>query len=150
MSEVGFYHLRTMPLERALPQLLERGLASGHRIVVMAGSEERVMALDALLWTWREDSFLPHGTRRDGHPARQPVYLTAEDENPNGATMLVLIDGVRSTRQQGFGRVCDMFDGNDEEALASARQRWREAKAAGHTLVYWQQTETGWEKRSGG
>ncbi len=77
-----------------------------------------------------------------------PVYLTAADENPNAATMLVLTDGVRSARLDEFGRVCDMFDGNDEEALAAARQRWREAKAAGHALVYWQQTESGWEKRA--
>jgi DNA polymerase-3 subunit chi len=150
MTEVGFYHLRTMPLERALPRLLERALAEGHRVVVMAGSEERVLSLDALLWTWRDDGFLPHGTHRDGHTARQPVFLTAADENPNAATMLVLTDGVRSARLDAFARVADMFDGNDEEALAAARQRWREAKEAGHALVYWQQTETGWEKRSGG
>jgi DNA polymerase III subunit chi len=150
MTEVGFYHLRTTPLERALPRLLERALAEGHRVVVMAGSEERVLSLDALLWTWRDDSFLPHGTHRDGHIARQPVFLTASDENPNAATMLVLTDGVRSARLGAFARVADMFDGNDEEALAAARLRWREAKEAGHALVYWQQTETGWEKRSGG
>jgi DNA polymerase III subunit chi len=150
MTEVGFYHLRTTPLERALPRLLERALAEGLRVVVMAGSEERVLALDTLLWTYREDSFLPHGTKRDGPPARHPVFLTAADENANAATMLVLVDGVRSARIDSFGRVCDMFDGNDEEALAAARQRGREAKAAGHALVYWQQTETGWEKRAGG
>jgi DNA polymerase III subunit chi len=150
MTEVGFYHLKSTPLERALPQLLERALAGGHRIIVMAASEERVMSLDSLLWTWRDDSFLPHGTRRDANAARQPVLLTIEDENPNAATMLVLIDGMRSVHQGAFARVADMFDGNDDEALAAARQRWREAKEAGHTLTYWQQTETGWEKRAGG
>jgi len=149
MAEVGFYHLKTTPLERALPRLLERALGDGHRIVVMAGSAERVEALDALLWTYSDASFLAHGSARDGQAARQPVWLTAADENPNQATMLVLVDGVRAGRG-GFRRVCDMFDGNDDAAVAAARERWREAKAAGHDLVYWQQTETGWEKRSGG
>ena len=150
MSEVGFYHLRTTPLERALPQLLERALAAGHRIVVLAGSEERVMALDTLLWTWSDESFLPHGTARDGNAQRQPVWITAADENPNGASMLVLLDGMGVTALDRFRRVCDMFDGNDEAAVVAARERWRAAKSGGHTLTYWQQTESGWEKRGDG
>jgi DNA polymerase III subunit chi len=147
MSEMGFYHLKTWTLDRALPRLLERALKDGHRIVVMAGSEERTMALDSLLWTYSDESFLPHGTARDGNAARQPIWLTIDDENPNTATMLVLVDGARSARVAAYRRVCDMFDGNDESAVAAARQRWREAQEAGHSLVYWQQTEAGWEKR---
>jgi DNA polymerase III subunit chi len=146
MSEIGFYHLKTTPLERALPRLLERALADGHRIVVMAGSDERVAALDALLWTYSEASFLPHGIV-DANAARQPVLVATSDESPNAATMLVLVDGVRTTRAGDFRRVCDMFDGNDESAVAAARERWRSAKEAGHELVYWQQSETGWTKR---
>ena len=147
MSEIGFYHLKTWTLDRALPRLLERALKDGHRIVVMAGSEERTTALDTLLWTYSDDSFLPHGTARDGNAARQPIWLTIEDENPNAASMLVLVDGARSARVGEYRRICDMFDGNDETAVAGARERWRAAQAAGHTLVYWQQTEAGWEKR---
>ena len=150
MAEVGFYHLTSTPLERALPRLLERALAEGHRVVVMAGSDERVAALDALLWSYSDASFLPHGTARDGNAPRQPVFLTAGDENPNTATMLVLVDGAESAHVGDFKRVCDMFDGNDAAAVASARERWRSAKVAGHALAYWQQTETGWEKRAAG
>jgi DNA polymerase-3 subunit chi len=149
LSEVGFYHLRTTPLERALPRLLERALAEGHRIVVLAGSAERVAHLDGLLWTYNEASFLPHGSARDANMARQPIFLTERDENPNRATMLVLVDGARSEHLADFARCCDMFDGNDPAAVEAARKRWTEAKSAGHQLTYWQQTETGWEKRAG-
>jgi DNA polymerase-3 subunit chi len=147
MTEVGFYHLRTTPLERALPRLLERAFADGHRVVVLAGSAERVAHLDGLLWTYNEASFLPHGSARDGNAARQPIFLTERDENPNGATMVVLLDGAQSASLASFARCCDMFDGNDEAAVEAARRRWSEAKAAGHSLTYWQQTATGWEKR---
>ena len=148
MTEVGFYHLRTMPLERALPKLLERALADGHRVVVLAGSEERVMHLDGVLWTYEEASFLPHGTKRDGNAARQPVWLTTADENPNGASILVLLDGMRAAALGAYRRVCDVFDGNDEAAVAGARERWREARGLGHALIYWEQTAAGWEKRA--
>jgi DNA polymerase-3 subunit chi len=147
MTEIGFYHLRTTPLERALPQLLEKAYAGGHRIVVMAGSTERVDHLNTLLWTYGEAAFLPHGAAKDGEAARQPIWLTAEDENPNNATMLVLVDGANSALLPQFKRVCDVFDGQDVAALDAARARWREAKSAGHVLTYWQQTETGWQKR---
>ncbi len=150
MADIGFYHLRSMPLERALPKLLERALRDGQRIVVLAGSAERVAQLDALLWTYDDASFLPHGSARDGNAARQPVWLTERDENPNAATMLVLVDGTDSSRIGDYRRVCDMFDGNDETAVAAARRRWRAAKDAGHALTYWEQTETGWEKRATG
>jgi DNA polymerase III subunit chi len=147
VTEVGFYHLRATPLERALPRILERALAEGLRVVVMAGSSERVEHLDALLWTYDDASFLPHGSARDGQAERQPVWLTAADENPNAATMLVLVDGVSSARLADYARCCDIFDGNDEAAVQAARERWRQAKAAGHRLVYWEQVQGKWEKR---
>ena len=96
MAEIGFYHLIATPLERALPRLLERARAQGHRIVVRAASEARARDLDALLWRYDEASFLAHGTARDGNPRAQPIWLTDRDENPNGATMLVLVDGVEA------------------------------------------------------
>jgi len=147
MAEVGFYHLGATALERALPRLLERALADGHRVVVLAGSAERVAHLDGLLWTYSDASFLPHGSARDGNAARHPIWLTDRDENPNGGTMLVLLDGMRSDRMSEFARCCDMFDGNDQAAVETARQRWSAVKSAGHSLTYWQQTAAGWEKR---
>jgi DNA polymerase III subunit chi len=135
------------PLERALPRLLERALKDGYRILLMAGSTERVEHLNQLLWTFDDASFLPHGSARDGHADRQPIFLTAAEGNPNQASMLVLVDGARSSAVGGFKRVCDMFDGNDDAAVEAARGRWREAKAAGHQLTYWEQTGSGWVKR---
>ncbi len=132
MTEIGFYHLTATPLERALPKLLERGLSAGFRILVMAGSSERVEHLDALLWTYDDASFLPHGSRRDGAAKRQPIWLTEADENPNGADMLVLTDGMSSAALARYRRCLDLFDGRDEAALAAARERWRLAKEAGH------------------
>jgi DNA polymerase-3 subunit chi len=148
LAEIGFYHLLTTRLERALPKLLERARAADHRIVVQAGSAERVAQLDALLWTYEEASFLPHGSSRDGNAAAQPIWLTARDENPNQATMLVMIDGVEASDLPLFARCADIFDGNDESAVEAARGRWRRAREAGHSVTYWQQTADGWDRRS--
>jgi len=148
MTEVGFYHLTRTPLERALPKLLERVIAGGMRAVVVSGSAERVEALNAALWTYEQLSFLPHGSAKDGQAEDQPIWLTTADENPNGATVLVLTDGVSSSKVAEFARCLDMFDGRDPDAVGAARERWKAMKAAGHALAYWQQNEAGgWEKR---
>ena len=147
MTEVAFYQLGAMPLERALPRLLERALGAGYRVVVLAGSQERVDHLDAVLWTYDDVSFLPHGTARDGEAERQPIWLTVADENPNGATMLVLVDGTMSERLGEYRRCLDIFDAG-EESVAAARDRWRRAKGAGHAVTYWQQGERGWEQKA--
>ena len=116
-------------------------------MLVLASSSERVEHLNQLLWTYDEASFLPHGSARDGNAERQPIFLTTDAGNPNNATMLVLVDGAPGSGIENYQRVCDMFDGNDEAAVEQARQRWRDAKAAGHALTYWEQTPSGWVKR---
>jgi len=150
VAEIGFYHLLVTPLERALPRLLAQASTRGYRIVVRAASAERIEQLNALLWTYDDASFLPHGSARDGNAASQPIWLTDRVENPNAATMLVLVDGVEAEPADlaSYARCCDMFDGNDTPAVEAARERWRRAKDAGHTLTYWQQTESGWEQKA--
>jgi DNA polymerase-3 subunit chi len=151
MTEIAFYHLQGKRLEEALPQLLEKALERGFRAVVLAESEERVVALNTLLWTYKREGFLPHGAKADGRPEAQPVYLCDAEENPNGAALLVAVSGARLEYVARFQRCLDLFDGNDELAVAAARERWKAAKADGHQLTYWQQTERGgWEKKAEG
>jgi DNA polymerase-3 subunit chi len=148
MTEIGFYHLTRTGSDQALPQLLGRTLAAGQRAVVLCRGEERVAALDGMLWQCSDPDWLPHGTAADGDAELQPIWLTTEDLAPNGARFLFLLDGARSARLATFDRVFDLFDGNDESAVIAARERWVETKRAGHTLTYWQQAAGGWEKRA--
>jgi DNA polymerase-3 subunit chi len=147
VTDVAFYHLQRSPLESALPKLLEKTLEAGKRAVVMAGSADRVEALNGLLWTYHQDSWLPHGNAKDGHAEEQPVWLTTEDENPNGAAFLFLTDGASSASVGTFERCFELFDGNDPAAVDAARARWSTYMDAGHSLTYWQQNESGrWEE----
>ena len=141
MTEVLFYHLEHQSLERALPALVERTLERTWRAVIQVGSEERVEALDTLLWTYREDSFLPHGTRRDGNPEQQPVFLTTSDDNPNRATVRFLVDGAEV---EDVTLLTSHVDHRDR-----AREQWRLVKDAGCEVTYWQQSPDGrWQKKA--
>jgi DNA polymerase-3 subunit chi len=147
MARIGFYHLTRTGAEAALPRLLGRVLAEGGRAMVLSPEKERIAALDAALWTCPDPDWLPHGTPETGNADLQPIWLTTEDgPAPNGARYLFLLDGAESRHLDAFERVFDLFDGRDEAAVAAARRRWAAAKAAGHELTYWKQTDRGWEK----
>jgi len=149
VSEFRFYHLERRRIDQALPEILQDALSEGLRAVVQAPSPEQVEALNERLWTYADDSFLPHGSARDGDADAQPVYLTDGEENPNGAALRVLLSGVAAAQfaASAYARVILLFDGRDEEAKAEARQQWSLLKAAGAAPSYWREGEDGgWEK----
>jgi DNA polymerase-3 subunit chi len=150
MTEILFYHLQRQPIERVLPALLEKSLERGWRVVVQAASEERIEALDAHLWTYRDDSFLPHGVWREPEARNQPILLTVNDDNPNGATVRFLLDGAPvPTDAAGYERIVVLFDGEDPDAVSDARTRWTEARQKGFDVTYWQPDERGrWQRKA--
>ena len=147
--EVLFYHLEQVRLEQVLPNLLERSLERGWKAVVKSGSDERLEALDQLLWTYKREGFLPHGTSKDGYEAMQPVYLTTRDENPNDAQVLFLVDGAEISDGLDYQRLVYLFDGADEEMLKRARADWKRLGTDGNEVTYWQQDDSGkWVKKA--
>jgi DNA polymerase IIIc chi subunit len=150
MTELLFYHLQSQTIERVLPPLLEKSLARGWRVVVQCASDERVEAIDAHLWTYRDDAFLPHGTDREAAAADQPILITVHDHNPNGAAVRFLVDGAPLPADAtGYDRLVLIFNGEDDEALKVAREHWKAAKAAGLVVTYWQADEDGRWSRKG-
>lgn len=149
MAEIRFYHMQQKKLEQALPEILSRALERQHRVVVKAGSRERLESLNSVLWTYDPASFLPHGMNRDGYESEQPVWLTTEDDNPNRATVLVLVDGATSVAAGTVDLCCELFDGNDETAVLAARERWKTYKDKGYSLTYFQQDDAGkWQRKA--
>jgi DNA polymerase III subunit chi len=150
VTEVLFYQLQGHSLDRLLPTLLEKSLERGWRVAVQAASQERIEALDQHLWTFREDSFLPHATDRDGDAAAQPVLLTLSDDNRNAAQVRFLIDGVPMPADAAsYLRIISIFDGEDPEAVAAARARWTDSKIKGFEVTYWQADPQGrWQRQA--
>jgi DNA polymerase-3 subunit chi len=127
-------------------------LRRGERVVVEAPQREWIEALDERLWTYSDESFLPHGLARDGEPKTQPILLTTGDDNPNGARLRILLGGARAApilarEPTAYECIVILFDGANEEARAGARAQWAELKAAGLAVSYWREGESGeWEQ----
>ncbi|MBR4106159.1 MAG: DNA polymerase III subunit chi [Alphaproteobacteria bacterium] len=150
MSRIDFYHLQTTDLEHTLPILLDKAYALQKKILVKIGTAERVDYINTLLWTYDEESFLPHGAKSDGNAELQPIWLTSGDDNPNSAAMLFLIDGAvyDTAKLVEFERVFYIFDGNDADMLTKAREFWKQVKKAGLESFYWQQNDQGkWQQK---
>ena len=147
MTEILFYHLETQPLERVLPLLVEKSLERGWRAVIETSSAARAEAIDRLLWTFREDSFVPHGVAGEPADADQPVLITTDAENSNAANVRFYVDGAVPRSADGYERVVFMFSGHDPDAVTDARAAWK-ALGPGNALTYWQQDDGGrWVKK---
>jgi DNA polymerase-3 subunit chi len=152
MTETLFYHLERRSLEDVLPGLVEKSLQRGWRALIRTDSSERSDALDTLLWTYDDQSFLPHAQSGDGDSSRQPVLITVEEGNPNAAQIFFYVGGAQPSDWRdlgGLARVVLLFDGRDTQALAKARAAWKDAKAGGHDVTYWKEAPSGkFEKQS--
>jgi DNA polymerase-3 subunit chi len=146
VTETLFYHLERRTLDDVLPGLIERTLERGWRALIKTESADRASALDMLLWTYNDQTFLPHAQVGDGDAKRQPVLITTEDDNANAANVLFLVGGAEPLAWDApndLARIVLMFDGRDETSLARARAAWKDAKAAGHDATYWKEMPSG-------
>ncbi|NTG49083.1 DNA polymerase III subunit chi [Agrobacterium rhizogenes] len=149
MTDVLFYHLTESKLEDALPPLIDKSVERGWQVAIQTREQARRDTLDTHLWTYREDSFLPHGTDESEMADRQPVLLTVSPDNLNNASVRFFIDGAEASDIDTYQRVVFIFDGYDQEQLEGARAQWKKLKGEGHKLTYWQQTQEGrWEKKA--
>ena len=148
MAEIRFYHLQRTSEEAALPQIAMKAWQAGHKVVIKAANDDAVEKLNNALWTFKPDTFIPHGSKDDGAAARQPVWLTDGDDNPNGAKTLIVGMGAVSEQVGSYDLSCIMLNGNDASQVEAARGLWKVYKDAGHAVSYWQQGDKGWEKKA--
>ena len=128
MSEIRFYHLQNQSIEQALPGLVAKAYEMGHKIWVKA----------------------PHGNDKDGNPELQPVWISHNNNNANGANVLIVAGGTEGIdTPEGITLHCEMFQGSNDSELKAARSRWKSYKDTGKELTYWQQNERGgWDKKA--
>lgn len=143
--QVDFYHLTVTPLDRALPSIAERILASGRRLLIVADTEAQRAALDRLLWSYAPDSFLPHAQAGTDDDAAQPVLIAPDVQPTNQARHIALVDGRWRDEALGFDRAFHFFDG---EHIGAAREAWKGLAAReGVERRYWKQNDAGkWQQ----
>ena len=149
MTEIRFYHLRTRTAEQALPEILSKAIEGGRRVVIKTADEKAVASLNDYLWMFSADSFLPHGCKKDGHAADQPIWITTENDNPNNAEILITTGGAVPEAPENYALCCEMLEDREADQVAAARTRWKSYKERGFDLIYYQQTDKGgWEKKA--
>jgi DNA polymerase III subunit chi len=130
-----FYYLTRVPLEKALPSIAERVLANGERLVIVAEDDKILTRIDTLLWSYKPDSFLPHGRTGD-----QPILLTVDTEGA-AAQNIAMIDGQWRDAALNFARAFYFFD---SQSIEGARGAWRGLADKGEVeRHYWKQDDVG-------
>lgn len=146
---VDFYHLQKKPAQDVIPELASKVLQSTQKMVILTSSKEQSDFLNSLLWTFKPDSWLPHGNYKTGSPDLQPIWITEKYENPNESKIIMLLDGLTLSDYSDFERCLYLFNGNNEEELKKARLFWTDAKQNNCENHYWQQDSSGkWFEKS--
>ncbi|MCB1390677.1 MAG: DNA polymerase III subunit chi [Rhodobacteraceae bacterium] len=149
MAVAKFYHLTRDPPESLLPTLIGKAHEIGLAVVLRGTDKARMEALDRLLWL--DEGFLPHGLSGGPHDADQPCLLVWSRDPvaalPNRPGCLVALDGaeVGADEAASVERLCVVFDGMDEAAVARARDQWRALTGAGVAAEYWSRESGRWE-----
>lgn len=142
-TEVRFYHLQKQTLDQALPLILEKAVKTEKNVVVLLSNEIEVTRMNRHLWSYKPDSFMPHGCKKEGNAEKQPIWLTDKDENPNNAKILILTNGVQSEHMEDFDLCCEMLDGRSNKQVTQARERWKAYKEKDFNITYWMQSDNG-------
>lgn len=153
--EYWFYHLESATVESCLPQLLEKTRERGWRAQIQFSSAERAKQFDSFLWSYKADSFLPHGRDNDPRAGDQPIIISHASEitSTDGAPDVVfLVDGVdpilSDKAKEQISRLITFVDSRNTQSRDMARARWSAAKSSGASVSYWRQDDQGrWAKQ---
>lgn len=150
MGTVRFYHLTRDPVEDTLARLLRRAIDAGLRVEVRGSDRERLDWLDEKLWLGDDAEFLPHGLAGGEHDALQPILLTDAPTAQPATSCVMTVDGAAldPAETERLDRTLVLFDGGDGQALARARQQWKDVKASGAEAEYWSQDSGRWERKA--
>lgn len=150
MGAAYFYHLTRSSAEATLQTLAAKSLQAGWRVVVRGRTDAFLDRLDELLWLRPEEGFLPHGRAGGPHDTDQPVLLSTGADIPNSAACLIGVEGAEISAEEvnRLDRVCILFDGGNDEAVAHARTQWKALTGAGCTAQYWSEEGGKWEKKA--
>ena len=148
-TEIRFYHLQQQSLDQALPAILQKAYQGNHKIHVRMADDSEVERMNKHLWTFKQNVFLPHGSKKDGYAEKQPIWLTSKSENPNQANVIILTQGMTEENLEDYDLCCEMLNGHDDNAVKEARERWKKYQDAGLEVTYWHQNDNGgWDKKA--
>tara|TARA_B100001939_G_scaffold157253_1_gene135868 strand:- start:218 stop:682 length:465 start_codon:yes stop_codon:yes gene_type:complete len=116
VTQIIFYSTSPLQVEKTLFALLEKSLEKGNKSLLLFKDKEKCLSINEQLWTYKQNSFLPHISEDDQiyDNIDVPVYLSTKNENPFKAELLFSIDGFLPDNIDHFERVIIIIDVNDE------------------------------------
>jgi len=128
-ERVDFYVLKSSMAKQRWTfacRLTEKAYLRELRVVLLSESTAEADAIDELMWTFNERSFVPHGIYRHDRPfdAATPVQLTPDLDGIDHADLLVNLSGRLPSRLERFSRIAEIIDA-DEERRRLGRERFK-------------------------
>lgn len=145
MTQVDFYILNNTKVEQFACLLTEKAFKKGHKIHLLTIDENQTARMDKLLWTYNDQSFLPHiAVNEDSndpqHEAQQtlqketPIHISHDDQSALLSDVLINFRSETPSFYQQFNRVAELVS-NDERQRQAARIQYREYQQRGCTVA---------------
>lgn len=136
MTRIDFYLLQEQAQGNRFTlacRLVEKAYRQQHRIFIYTASQEESQHMDRLLWTYRQDSFIPHGLLHKVDTALTPVLIGHEDDAGNEHDVLVNLSNKVPAFFSRFERLAEPLD-QTPELVTAGRERFRYYRERGYPL----------------
>jgi DNA polymerase-3 subunit chi len=127
MTKVDFYLLTSchaLICEQFACKLAEKAYRLGHRIYIHVEDQHQAQAMDDLLWTFRQGSFIPHGLTGTEEAIEAPVLIGHEDKPEVEMNLLINLCPQVPRFFSHFQRIAEIID-RDEAKRHAGRKRYR-------------------------
>ena len=145
MTQIIFYSTAPLQVEKTLFALLEKSLEKGNKSLLLFKDKEKCLSINEQLWTYKQNSFLPHISEDDQiyDNIDVPVYLSTKNENPFKAELLFSIDGFLPDNIDHFERVIIIIDVNDELLNEKYKKYYLDINKNFEDIVFYKSDDNG-------
>lgn len=128
-TDIVFIVLNSAVKSRIVCDLTEKCYINKKRIAIFSNSEEECKKYDALLWTWKQQSFVPHKCLDVlSDPHIEPIIITTNIESPADYDTVLLIDPLPVESVKKFSTAIDFAEKYDSQGIELSRQRYKQYK----------------------
>ncbi len=138
MTRIDFYLLREMADGNRFTlacRLVEKAYRQNRRVFVHTASEEESVHMDRLLWTYRQDSFIPHGMLHKVDASVTPVLIGHEEDVGQEHDVLINLSNRIPPFFSRFERLAEPLD-RTPDLLTAGRERFRYYRERGYPLEH--------------
>ena len=146
LEKAFFYKSSHRDVVRDIAWLTESIFKKNNRIVIFCTDQETAEVVDDFIWSYRDDSFIPHSIKKHRETSLDPILVTTDLDGSYEHNVLLALNGVliKEKDWQRFAKVYYFFDDQDSREKENARAMWKSFSSLAVNCKYWINEKNKW------